>query len=196
MGVSGEVSATNAYGVRGTATAFNSVGVKGEANAAQGIGVWGQSDVNTGVFGLTVNGTAVYGRSTATNGLGRAFFAEGNAGQSLDKGGFVKAMLFVKANGVIDRCYNGITNISLSGGGSGTTGCGFFVSGPTASGVYTVTFDFNVSGRFFSYVPFGGALSKSGHIFDYGANTVTVGAAFIDQSRTEGVVSDFFLIVY
>ena len=45
----------------------------------------------------------------------------GNLSQTRDKGGAVKAMLFVNQNGTIARCYNGVTD-------SSTGGCGFSVT--------------------------------------------------------------------
>lgn len=67
----------------------------------------------------------------------------GNILQARDKGGLVKAMIYVNANGTVIRCYNGIT-------GASTGNCGFSVYGGTFSGLYVVDFGFQVDDRFLS----------------------------------------------
>jgi len=104
-----------------------------------------ESGCSAGVMGETTNGNGwgVYGK----NGFGGfAMFAEGHAGQSRNKGGWVKAMLYVNANGTIARCYNGITG---SVGGS----CGFTVTHDDNTGYYQIDFGFQVSDRFISITP-------------------------------------------
>ena len=73
---------------------------------------------------------AIYGNATGVGGVGvfgtgasgaAAFYADGNARQSIDKGGFVKAMIYVSSSGAILRCFNGINNTSSGG-------CGFTVT--------------------------------------------------------------------
>lgn len=115
---------------------------------------------------------------------------EGNVTQNLDKGGFVKAMVFVLANGTIARCYNGIT-------GASTGNCGFSVS--ASNGFYTVNFGFSVAGRFFSVIPNGTDTSDTAaKILGINANGTLSLRTFDTNNITvgENVVSDFYLIVY
>ncbi|HEY6119504.1 MAG TPA: hypothetical protein VIV66_06060, partial [Pyrinomonadaceae bacterium] len=123
-------STVNATGVESTATG-NGFGVSG-ASFGTGAGVIGSSfgGNGTGVRGLNVNGTAVSGDSVSGIGvrgsslISYAMYADGNAGQSRDKGGWVKAMALVKVlkigagSATITRCYNAIT-------GANNNGCGF-----------------------------------------------------------------------
>ena len=51
----------------------------------------GRGDATTGVYGVSSSGVGVTGVSA----WGFAMYANGNAGQARDKGGFIKAMLFV-----------------------------------------------------------------------------------------------------
>jgi hypothetical protein len=122
------------------------------------------TSVGTAVFGTTSTiGSGVYGQSTGAGGYGvygnspsgYAMFANGNAGQARDKGGWVKAMACVLENGTIDRCYNGTTGASLTGGTS-DSGCGFDVvkDNPPLLGPLTeVFFGFTVGDRFVSVTP-------------------------------------------
>src|SRR5262249_42488408 len=95
----------------------------------QGSGVVGESTAPAG-FG-------VYGQNTAG---GLAMFANGNAGQARDKGGWAKAMILVNHDGSVARCYNGITGASAGS-------CGFAVTNPSL-GAYVVDFGFEVDDRF------------------------------------------------
>ena len=72
----------------------------------------------------------------------------GNVMQPLDKGGFVKAMVYVSSGGNIHQCYNGKTGASASGISS-PDGCGFHVTHDSI-GVYNVSFGFAVTDRFFA----------------------------------------------
>lgn len=67
----------------------------------------------------------------------------GNVIQSRDKGGSVKAMMYVNGDSTMIRCYNGIT-------GSSSGNCGFTVGRLTGAGNYQIDFGFQVSDRFFS----------------------------------------------
>ncbi len=101
--------------------------------------------IGEGIIGLSTNpsGVGVYARNSSG---GRAIYSEGNAGQSRDKGGWVKALLFVNQDGTIARCYNGVT-------GSATGNCGFTVSHP-ASSFYDINFGFQIDDRFITTSPF------------------------------------------
>ncbi|HYX41456.1 MAG TPA: hypothetical protein VE821_07155, partial [Pyrinomonadaceae bacterium] len=73
-----------------------------------------------------------------------AIYANGNTGQALNSGGFVKAMLLVNPNGSINLCYNS----QLTGAGATTPLCGFSVN-HSSTGIYDITFPFQVNSRFF-----------------------------------------------
>jgi len=136
-GIWGEVTASASFGIRGVGNAFNTTGVYGVANQGQGVGVWGQADLGTGVFGLTNSGAGVYGRAT---GSGIAVYADGNAGQSRDKGGFVKATAYVNGDGALIRSYNGVNSGGISSGRRFTD----------LSGYYYVDFPFPINDRFYA----------------------------------------------
>jgi hypothetical protein len=155
-GVVGESS--SAEGVLGTSTSSSGVygespvssltaaGVYGKGTGSGSIGVIGEANVNnaTGVFGVSTSPTG-FGMYARNNSGGRAIYAEGNAGQNLNSNGFVKAMVYVNADGTIARCYNGITNVS-------TGNCGFIVVRSNSSR-FTVDFGFQVTDRFFLISP-------------------------------------------
>jgi hypothetical protein len=121
---------------------------------------------------------AVYGNATGVGGVGvyaqgasgAAVHAQGNATQARDKGGFVKAMLYVKDNGPILRCYNGVT-------GESTSGCGFTVT-YLGAGIYRINFGFEVSDRFVSITPHQGGGNSAG--YNYGANFAFFDATTVD----------------
>ncbi|MCA1615123.1 MAG: hypothetical protein LC795_19955 [Acidobacteria bacterium] len=83
-GVAG--TSTSSTGVRGetASTSIASPGVRGVSTGAGGVGVRG--DGTTGVYGVSPSGVGVTGESTS----GFAMYANGNAGQARDKGGFVR----------------------------------------------------------------------------------------------------------
>jgi hypothetical protein len=142
------------------------------------------------VFGQNTTGTGygIYGKGTT----GYAMYAEGNAGQSLDKGGFVKAMIVVNADGTIRRCYNGQT-------GSTVVPCGFTVDSPV-TGRYIVDFGFRVYDRFWSLSSMstdnGPDDEITGRVHVYGAFPSSIIVRCFFAGSGGGVVSDFSLIVY
>ncbi|MBX3024098.1 hypothetical protein KF840_04225 [bacterium] len=131
-----------ATGVYGRSTVGGGVGVTGEAGAGGGTGVYGSSPSGPGVWGTTssVTGAAIQASNTAG---ATAIAADGNAKQTLTHGGWVKAMLFIEANGAISRCYNSQT----SGSAVSTPPCGF---GVQYTGVYFITPPFDIHQRFIS----------------------------------------------
>jgi hypothetical protein len=141
------------------------------------------------VFGENTSGSTgygVYGKSTTGFGV----YSEGHAGQSINKGGFVKATLYVLANGTLARCYNGIT-------GSSTGNCGFTVSA-TGTGSYAIALGaaFDPPNRFYSLTTFGNTEYIVGRITGVGTN-VTIQTFRTNETIPNGdVVSDFFLVVY
>jgi hypothetical protein len=90
----------------------------------------------------------------AANGVGIA--ATGNASQSRDKGGWVKAMVYVNGDGTLLRCYNGLT-------GASTGNCGFTTGRVTGvpSGNYLVNFPFQINDRFYAVSVEDGGLSTT-----------------------------------
>jgi len=109
----------------------------------------------------------------------------GNITQARDKGGLVKAMIYVNANGTINRCYNGITN-------SSTGNCGFSII-KNDNGDYTVIFGFPINDRFFSAIAVTAGAIMSVNDTVAGANAVRVFSVdTADASRD----TQFYLLVY
>lgn len=80
----------------------------------------------------------------------------GDLSQARDRGGAVKAMLYVDpflpAAQYIVRCYNGVT-------GSSTGNCGFTVTRNNFPGDYSVNLGFQVDDRYVSIDPMGGLVN-------------------------------------
>src|SRR5262249_69320 len=108
------------------------------------------------------------------------------AGQARDKGGLVKAMLYVDpflpADQYIVRCYNGITN-------SSTGNCGFSVTRNDV-GRYTINFGFTVSDRFASLT-----LEGLGNIGNTSTGTSSI-IVRVDDAFVQDNDARFYLIVY
>jgi hypothetical protein len=121
---------------------------------------------------------------TGTNGF--ALGVEGNVTQNLDKGGFIKALVFVNPfllpQNYIVRCWNGVT-------GASTGNCGFSVT-RTSAGNYRVHFGFPVNNRFLAVSSYSGVTVGANTCCD--PDEVGVGA-------TNGSTDDdtaFFLIIF
>lgn len=114
----------------------------------------------------------------------------GNLTQARDKGGLVKAMLYVSSAGSINRCYNGLT-------GSSSGDCSFTVS-KLAEGVYRVNFGFQVDDRFLSltarYGPGAGAPNNMGVNFIF-IDSTTVDVFTYDANDGEDTYSWPFMII-
>jgi len=156
--------------------AVGGIGVTGESNTGTGSGVYG-----IGKFG----GTGVYGISSS----GYAVYANGNAGQTRDKSGFVKAMLYVDpfqpSFAYIQRCYNGITNNSNGD-------CGFSVV-RDFTGWYSIDFGFQVNDRFYSLtLEFDGIV---GAVSRPGTNQLQV-RLYQSDDPSNRLDSPFWLIIY
>jgi hypothetical protein len=143
---------------------------------------------------------AVYGNATGDGGVGvyaqsasgTAVYADGNARQSIDKGGFVKAMLYVDDYGIV-RCFNGVNNTS-----SGD--CGFTVSAPFGfeKGVWRINFGFPVSDRFVSVTAEYGARGPGDH--NSGANyrffdSTTIEVFIFSSSNSADTRGGNFMII-
>jgi hypothetical protein len=116
----------------------------------------------------------------------------GNVAQNRDKGGLVKAMLYVNPNGTIARCYNGVT-------GSSTNGCGFLVE-HKAAGYYQIDFGFQVNDRFVSLTP--GASSvvnivASFYFYDGGLlpNILGINTNITDVDNNDSNTDDDFMVI-
>ena len=117
----------------------------------------------------------------------------GNLTQARDKGGLVKAMIYVNANGTIARCYNGITN-------SSTGNCGFSISHPF-TGRYSIDFGFQVNDRFVSVTAqqtvqvINGVNIGTGYYFPATPNTVVVTTFITDVIFDESQANNPFMII-
>ena len=148
-----------------------------------------------GVHGYDPFGTGVYGESGDSSGIGVmaynpgnvALYANGNAEQTRNNGGFVKAMALIHVQRTtlpytdtasVVRCYNGIANTS-----SGN--CSFNVSADRASA--TVDFGFTINDRFILVTGFGGDVTS---INNFPTSTsVTILCGFDDTT-------DFYIYVF
>jgi len=90
--------------------------------------------------------TSAFGSTASPANYDLEITDNGNLIQARDKGGLVKAMIYVNADGAIIRCYNGITN-------SSTGNCGFDIPHTLTTGFYNVNFGFQVNDRFVSVTP-------------------------------------------
>jgi hypothetical protein len=193
-------------GVKGVSTASFGIGVRGEGNT----GVFGFSETNggTGVIGSALapksvgvignasgGGTGVSGiaKGTGTGVIGTsesgyAMYANGNAGQARDKGGFVKAMVYVDpflpASEYVVRCYNGVGN-------SSSKPCGFTVK-RFDKGSYRIEFGFPISDRFYSLTTQARCL---GSIFGSGGTSLDVLITDVYDPLLRADAA-FWLIVY
>lgn len=99
---------------------------------------------------LYVAGSTTIGSPTITSNLNISgnITSAGNVAQNRDKGGLVKAMIYVKHDATIFRCYNGVTGLS-------TGNCGFSVSKGSGStdGYYTINFGSQINDRFALVTP-------------------------------------------
>ncbi len=200
-GVFGNSTVANGIGVTGTGTtgvygnSAGGVGVTGEANANNSIGVFGKSNGGTALRGESTSGTG-YGLY-AKNPGGYAMYAEGGVGQTPMKGGFVKAMLAVNADGTIRACFNS----QLADGGaslppSGSSGCGLSVTFNASGiqGLYRVNVGFPfafhsvTAGNSGSYRASASASSGGTDLFVY---------IYLDDRRAGfGALADFVVIIY
>lgn len=112
----------------------------------------------------------------------------GNLTQARDKGGLVKAMIYVNANGTIARCYNGITN-------SSTGNCGFS-STQIFAATYDINFNFQINDRFLSVTPEAASGVNIGTTFDFlSSNSVRVYTFITDVDFSNSAASNPFMII-
>jgi hypothetical protein len=123
--------------------------------------VTGRSTGSRGVFGESLSPAGV-GVSARNLSGGRAILAEGNVAQDLSSFGLPKAMIAVKLDGTITRCYNALANTS-----SGN--CGFTITRPgLAVGRYQINFGFIVDDRIVSVTPQQFTATTAGFFFGAG----------------------------
>jgi hypothetical protein len=153
------------YGVVGSTA---SVGVYGEANSTSSAGVWGR------------------------NPAGVAVYADGNAGQARDKGGFVKAMAFINpflpADQYVVRCYNA----QQAGNAASTAPCGIAVTRQSI-GSYWIDFGFKVDDRFISVTPTQNGVTTSA--VSVSPNVIAVGFSRSEDPVERGERA-FYILVY
>jgi hypothetical protein len=195
VGTYGE--STSGWGVYGKSQ--TSIGVYGESANFEGVRGTSHNANHGGIVGVNdaAGGTAVYG--VASND-GYAMRANGNASQSLNNGGWAKAMLYVDpfqpVGQQIVRCYNS----QASGSGISTPPCGFTITNPS-TGRWNINFGFDISQRFavasVSHSPIGVAIGYGPNsAMGIDTNTIYVSTYLTYQSPTQNYASSFTVIVY
>jgi hypothetical protein len=170
--------------------------VYGKGWGTGGIGVIGEANVNNavGVLGLSssAQGVALYARNT---GGGYGIYSENNVAQNLNRGGLVKAMIYVDWSGALRQCYNGTTNSSAGN-------CGFTIGYPNGFlvGVTRINLGFRVDDRFVSvtanYGAGGSNPNNMGANFEF-LNPTTIDIITFDANGGEDSYhAGFMLIVY
>jgi hypothetical protein len=187
IGVQGR--STNGRGVDGYSA--NARGVYGQSDGLGGAGIEGFADANSGVagvYGRSNKGVGVWGVNTSASGI--AMFSQGNAIQSPDKGGWIKAMALIDTDALILRCYNGQTGAGQSSPFTADH-CGFTAT-RLAKGYYQVDFGFPVSDRFLSISPGGGiGIGASAYFIENHAEV------FSFRTDTGNLVDgQFYIVVY
>ena len=210
----GVFGTSQSYGVHGLTGGSFASGVFGESSGS-GNGVLGISTTGVGVYGRSENGndgvvgeshvanrSGVYGFTTNADGCGgcfqntaggRALGVTGNAVQSRDGGGLVKAMALINAGSSlgITRCYNS----QLSGSAASTPPCGLsFI--PQGTGHYVIDFGFAVDDRFVQVSPlFQGLFVRVAVIDPHNvtANQVRVRTKLLDEDDSD---SGFYIFIY
>jgi hypothetical protein len=128
----------------------------------------------------TTGDPAIYGMVITDN---------GHITQARDKGGLVKAMIYVDpflpASQYIVRCYNGVTS-------SSTGNCGFSMV-RDGTGIYRINFGFQINDRFFSL-----SLNQSGATGSVNVNATNeiVIVTHLVYGSAERVDTRFYVIVY
>jgi hypothetical protein len=144
--------------------------------------------------GIVIDNAGNVGVGTATPQA--KLHVAGNTVQDRDKGGMMKAMLYVSSLGTIVRCYNGVS-------GASTGNCGFAVV-RTSDGFYEVDFGFQVSDRFVSLTARDEVLLATFETLNYAAsfrfpinsnNVLRVSTFFLGERRVNADAS-FMLLVY
>jgi hypothetical protein len=189
-------------GVWGKST--SSAGTFGESNSFRG--VWGKSNTGSGVYGFSASQIGVLGESNGFDGVsgmshkntaagvsghndagGWAMYADNNTGQARDKGGWVKAMVYVEG-GTITRCFNS----QRADGGASVPRCGFN-SDYFGGGSYNVDFDFQIEDRFISLTPHQSGAAAAVANFRFSNPNRLVVTISVDADPAQ---SSFMVIIY
>lgn len=174
--IHGESSAGN--GIEGYSSANPASGVYGQDNGANSYGVAGHSN----------NGVAVVGDSSA----GWAMQALGNATQTRNRNGFVKAMALVNAadtGNEVQGCFN--SQLPPGQATSGTCGITFSKS---QTGIYTLDVGFRVDDRFVLVSPYIANTEVSAHP-DPNSTTATTALTVVTTSAGSPLNTWFYLVV-
>ncbi|MGH9838922.1 MAG: hypothetical protein ACREEM_09070 [Blastocatellia bacterium] len=150
---------------------------------------------NVGI-GATAPNAKLDVRGEAANGAGIAVM--GNASQSLDKGGWIKAMVYVDWKFPAGQQIRGCYNSQATGADATTQPCGFTVNSGVV-GFWDISFPFDVSQRFVSVTV--NELSRNQNLFKLpiaiatiGGNSVDVVISYPDTSQFTNAL--FTVIVY
>ncbi|MCY7346195.1 MAG: hypothetical protein LH614_08215 [Pyrinomonadaceae bacterium] len=111
-----------------------------------------------------------------------------NITQPITANGLVKAMIYVGVNGIITRCYNGITNVS-------TGNCGFSIVGLN-NGVYDVNFGFAVNNRFITITPYNIQSASISATFETRVSLPNIMIVFLKNQNNVTVPGPFMIILY
>jgi hypothetical protein len=168
-----QVAGGNITGLAVNTTANAIVGTSSTAGFAA---IYGENTSGSTGFGI-------YGKGTT----GYALFSDGDAGQVRDKGGLVKAMMFVAANGAILRCYNGVTGATASN-------CGFTAS--AFNGTYDVHFGFTVNDRYLTITPYNNQTVGISATYETRTTIPDLYIVFMKNPSNVGVANGFTIIVY
>ena len=125
---------------------------------------------------------------------GGPIYLQGQMTQDHGSYGLPKALVYLNANGTINRCYNGLN-------GATTSGCGLSVV-RIGAGHYQVTFPFDISSRFFAVTAQQGCcpglISVSYNVF--GTTVMDIGVlykdALIDDYRAYATDRPVMIVVY
>jgi hypothetical protein len=127
---------------------------------------------------------------TGDGGIGGQLTVGGDAHQSSFKGGLVKAMAYINADGTIRSCFNGVNPSSIPP-------CGFVVN-RLNDGDYLINFGFSVSQRFASVTPIMAPLVTIVASVRYGlatGNTFEVFTDITDVDHVDSAADNAFMII-
>lgn len=128
-------NATNAQQAATATIATSAINAANATTAQNSLSLGGVASSSYARLGFANQGDLV-GANVGSNGY---LSVQGNAFQPLASNGLPKAMVAITGDGTIVRCYNGVTGVT-----SGNCG----ISAIGISGVYHITFPFQISDRF------------------------------------------------
>jgi hypothetical protein len=141
---------------------------------------------NSPVAKLQIEGGGLTGLSLLTTG---PVSIGGYATQPRDKGGVIKAAIYVNGDGSMIRCYNGVS-------GSSTGDCGISASHSSGNpGRFTIVYPFQIHDRFWV----GNAIDpQGGYLFSVFLGQASTSILVVEVRDAENVLTDrpFMLLVY